>query len=95
MVIVLEEVDLEDLEVADSVEEMADEMDSEAEILEDPLKCMKLPAINAENNVKFHLNQPETNRFFAVIVLEKIQVREMILIQEIRIELNQEFLQNN
>jgi len=48
------------------------------EAIEGLLKCMKLPVPNAENNAKFLSDQQETDLFYAVIVLEAIE----ILVQE-------------
>ena len=96
-----------DLAEADLAEDPKDEVDSEAdseaaeiEILEDPkedqLKCMMLPAINAEINVKFLLDPQEKNLFIATTVLRIAMVQTANLAQEAKVVLlNQESLQNN
>jgi hypothetical protein len=97
--IVLAEIQAEDL----AEEDPEEEADLETEILEvlkeEDRKCMKLLAINAENNVKFHLNLQEINLFIAVNVLKKMilaEVQVQDLAQEVQdLLLQQECLQNN
>ena len=58
-------------------EEMAEDHSAEEieiredleEVKEDPLKCMKLYALNVEKKQKFHSSQQETNQYIAEIVL--------------------------
>ena len=87
------EEDLEaDLAAADLVEE---DLEDEADSKEDLLRCMMLPVINVEKNVKFHLDPLEISLFFAVIVSGKVREAE-VLVQEVQGDhLGLECLQNN
>ena len=80
----------EELEVADlSEEDLEDEANSEEalkDLIEALVRCMMLPVINVEKNVKFHLNLQEISLFFAVIVLEKVKVQAEVLVQEAEVD---------
>lgn len=89
-----------DLAVDGLAEDLGIETNLRTKILEglkeDLMKCMMLFVIIVEKNVKFHLNQQVINLFFAVIVLEKLKIREVILVQKTKTDqVKWEYRKNN
>jgi hypothetical protein len=90
----LVEVDLAEEDLGDE-EDLAEEEVEAEDSKENLLKCMMLPVINVEKNVKFHLDPLEISLFFAVIVSGKVREAE-VLVQEVQGDhLGLECLQNN
>ena len=98
--------EISDRAIEDSVEIEVDLVEAVEDLVEEVLavakeslmaqeRCMMPLAVNAESNVKFHLDQLETNLCFAVNVLEII-IQETVLVQEMVIHLQiLEFPKNN
>ena len=82
------------------VEEAEEASEEEAKILEDLkedlLRCMMLPVLNVEKNVKFHLDLLGISLFFAVIVLDKVKVQAEVPVHSAEIDPHHlEYLQSN
>lgn len=68
---------------AEREEAEADLAEEEAEILKEGLlKCTRLYAPSAEENVKFHSGQQETSQFIAVIVSTKTEIQTGIILAQ-------------
>ena len=52
------------------------------EALAEGLRCMMLPALNAEKTAKFHSDLQEKNLFYAVIALENAEMLVRWIIQD-------------
>jgi hypothetical protein len=89
-----------EVSVATEVEaETAEEaLAAEAEEMVEDLRCMMLFALSVTKNVKFHLDQQETNRFYAEIVSavkKEIQNQNSTQEKDQHKILHKEFLKHN